>query len=63
MKKILLTTTLLVSTLIAFGQVTSSTPILKMSPQNQTTDINGGTIEKGDTVRIVLNWKNNSSKR
>lgn len=61
MKKILLTTTLVVSTLLGFGQITSSTPILRMSPQNQTTDINGGTIEKGDTVRIVLNWKNNSS--
>lgn len=61
MKKILITTTLLVSTLIGFGQITSSTPIIRMSPQNQTTDINGGTIEKGDTVRIALNWKNNSS--
>jgi hypothetical protein len=61
MKRLLLITTLLIASLTGFGQITSSTPVIKMSPQNQTTDINGGTIEKGDTVRIVLNWKNNSS--
>ena len=61
MKKFTILTSLLLTGLFSFGQITSSTSVIKMSPQNQTTDINGGTIEKGDTVKIALTWKNNYS--
>ena len=61
MKKILLLTTLLFLGLTSFGQITSSTSVIKLSPQNVTTDINGGTIEKGDTVKVAITWKNNYS--
>ena len=61
MKKILFTAGLLFLGTICFGQITSATPIIKLIPQNVTTDLNGGTIEKGDTVRVAINWKNNSS--
>lgn len=61
MKKILFTAGLLFLCTLGFGQITSSTPIIKLLPQNVTTDLNGGTIEKGDTVKVAITWKNNSS--
>lgn len=61
MKKLLSLTTLLFLGLTSFAQITSATPVIKLFPQNITSDINGGTIEKGDTIKVALTWKNNSS--
>jgi len=49
MKKLLLFIVLLIST-TAFTQV----PQLRLSPNVVTGDINGGTIEKGDTIQVSL---------
>ena len=51
MKRILLFIVLFIST-TAFTQV----PQLKLSPNIVTSDINGGTIEKGDTIQVSLHY-------
>lgn len=56
MKKLILAIMLLTS-MTAIGQIAE----LRISPNVITTDRNGGTIEKGDTILLNLVYKNNNS--
>jgi len=53
----------LLAPLLAFFGLNAQAQIaeLKISPNVVTTDINGGTIEKDDTVQVALVFKNNNS--
>jgi len=57
MKKLIL---ILATLMVAFSSY-SQTAELKISPNVVTTDINGGSIEKDDTVKVALVFKNNNS--
>jgi len=56
MKKTLLLIGLTLGFLTGFSQAE-----LRLSPQTITTDKNGGTIQKGDTVLVALAYRNNNS--
>ena len=59
MKKLIL---LLATVMVAFSSYSQNTVAeLKISPNVVTTDINGGTIEKDDTIQVALVFKNNNS--
>ena len=54
MKKTVLFIGLVLGFLTGFSQAE-----LRLTPQTLLTDKNGGTIQKGDTVIVALNYKNN----
>jgi hypothetical protein len=57
MKKLIL---LLATVMVAFSSYSQNTVAeLKISPNVVTTDINGGAIEKDDTIQVALVFKNN----
>jgi hypothetical protein len=59
MKKLIL---LLATVMVAFSSYSQNTIAeLKISPNVVTTDINGGAIEKDDTIQVALVFKNNNS--
>ena len=58
MKKIIF---LLATFIVALSSYSQNTPELKIWPNLITTDINGGAIEKDDTVEVALVLKNNDS--
>ncbi len=59
MKKTILT---LATVLVAFFSYSQNNIAeLKLSPNVITTDINGGVIEKNDTIQVALTFKNNNS--
>lgn len=58
MNKFIILIFLLIVNNVSYGQIAE----LKLIPKTITTDINGGTIEKGDTIQVSLEFKNNNSQ-
>ena len=59
MKKLIL---ILATLMVAFSSYSQNNVAeLKLSPNTITTDINGGAIEKDDTIQVALVFKNNNS--
>lgn len=59
MKKLILTLATMLVAFLSYSQ--NSIAELKLSPNVVTTDINGGAIEKDDTIQVALTFKNNNS--
>ena len=58
MKKLITILFLLVMGVSSYGQIAE----VKITPKKVSTDIRGGTIEKGDTVQVALEFINNNSQ-